>query len=162
MGTPGSCAGGDDDEDGFVLFTSQSYVRQSQPAISPSFAAGLSSGPEEEPTTTPSQDSRVSERGSCSIGSWARQSKEWNFESVGMQQMQKGWSATVSRARAGRNDRPAHASSAHVYLLLCYAALPGADCVRCLLLPLLCCCGLLAGAAAEPFTWHHHNRQHGV
>jgi hypothetical protein len=43
-----------------VLFTSQSYVRQSQPVISPNFAAGLSSGPEEEPTTTPSQDSRVS------------------------------------------------------------------------------------------------------
>lgn len=59
-GTPGSCAGGDDDGGGFVLFTSQSYVRQSQPAISPSFAAGLSAGPEEEPTTTPSQDSRVS------------------------------------------------------------------------------------------------------
>lgn len=64
VGTPGSCAGGDGDEDGFVLFTSQSYVRQSQPAISPSFAAGLSAGPEEEPTTTPSQDSRVSEGGS--------------------------------------------------------------------------------------------------
>jgi hypothetical protein len=59
-GTPGSCAGGDDDDGGFVLFTSQSYVRQSQPAISPNFAAGLSTGPEEEPTTTPSQDSRVS------------------------------------------------------------------------------------------------------
>lgn len=43
-----------------MLFTSQSYVRQSQPAISPSFAAGLSAAPEEEPTTTPSQDSRVS------------------------------------------------------------------------------------------------------
>jgi hypothetical protein len=74
VGTPGSCAGGDDDEDGFVLFTSQSYVRQSQPAISPSFAAGLSAGPEEEPTTTPSQDSRVSERGSWSVGSWAQRS----------------------------------------------------------------------------------------
>jgi hypothetical protein len=61
-GTPSSC-GVDDDDAGFVLFTSQNYVRQSQPAISPSFAAGLSAGPEEEPTTTPSQDSRVS---SCS------------------------------------------------------------------------------------------------
>lgn len=61
-----------------MLFTSQSYVRQSQPAISPSFAAGLSAAPEEEPNTTPSQDSRVSGvewflvGGSiCSFASWS-------------------------------------------------------------------------------------------
>jgi hypothetical protein len=62
-----------------VLHTSQTYVRHSQPAISPSVAAGLSAAdPEdeedeeeaeeeeeehvEEPFTTPSQDSRVRRR----------------------------------------------------------------------------------------------------
>lgn len=69
-GTPGSCGGcGTDDDDGFVLFTSQNYVRQSQPAISPNFGTGVSTQAGEElgePTTTPSQDSRVS-RG-CRLG----------------------------------------------------------------------------------------------
>jgi hypothetical protein len=52
-------------DDGFVLHTSQSYSRVSQPAISPNVAAGLAAPaddeeePAEEQFTTPSQDSKV-------------------------------------------------------------------------------------------------------
>jgi hypothetical protein len=71
---PGSVGGfGEDD---FVLHTSQSYIRASQPAISPNVAAGLSAAePEQQeeeeelqeeedplcgqPFTTPSQNSKV-------------------------------------------------------------------------------------------------------
>lgn len=64
-------------EDDFVLHTSQSYIRASQPAISPNVAAGLSAAQPEQheeegellqddeeelggpPLTTPSQNSKV-------------------------------------------------------------------------------------------------------
>eukprot|EP00775_Hariotina_reticulata_P002533 gene2533-2835_t len=58
---PGS---GGPSEEGFVLHTSQSYSRVSQPAISPNVAAGLAAPaddeeePAEEQFTTPSQDSK--------------------------------------------------------------------------------------------------------
>lgn len=65
MSCPGSAG-----DDGFVLHMSQTYSRASQPAISPSVAAGLSAPQAEDAdaaaeagvSTTPSQDSRVSSR----------------------------------------------------------------------------------------------------
>lgn len=80
MECPGSVGGfGEDD---FVLHTSQSYIRASQPAISPNVAAGLAAAEPEvqeedelqadeeeeeqlgaQPFTTPSQNSKV---GGCS------------------------------------------------------------------------------------------------
>eukprot|EP00878_Enallax_costatus_P023466 GHUV01024961.1.p1 GENE.GHUV01024961.1~~GHUV01024961.1.p1 ORF type:complete len:592 (+),score=201.36 GHUV01024961.1:824-2599(+) len=59
------CPGSAGQDDGFVLFMSQTYSRASQPAISPSVAAGLSvpeadaeAAKEAGVSTTPSQDSR--------------------------------------------------------------------------------------------------------
>ncbi|KAF8059373.1 PMA1 [Scenedesmus sp. PABB004] len=82
---PGSACFGS--EDGFVLHTSQSYCRSSQPAISPNVAAGLAAAApdadedagaaaddgdggagclQQQPFTTPSQDSREPPRPSAS------------------------------------------------------------------------------------------------
>ncbi len=73
----GADGASDDEAGGFVLHMSQSYMRASQPAISPNTAAGLAAahaagddadcgagagGGVEAPFTTPSQDSRVRSR----------------------------------------------------------------------------------------------------